>query len=105
MTVRAVDMQTQVGRLGEASRLQHLTDMQSQVTQHAQTKVVQTVAERAQSQVNQRPSAQQQAIGRDGRGNGGGGQNSPQGQPRKQASPKPESPAEPGLGQRLDVKL
>jgi hypothetical protein len=106
MTVRAVDMQTQIGRLNEVSRLQHQNDVQPHVLLHAQTQVVKTQAERAQTQVNRKPQAEQPAVNRDGKGGGGGaGGNRPQPQAKQASAEKPGLPSEPGRGHRLDVKL
>jgi DNA-binding protein H-NS len=108
MTVRAVDMQTMLPRLAEAGRLQQQVDAQPALTQHAQTAQVAAKAERAQHQVNQKASAEQTPVRKDGGGRGGSGGGPPGERPggrRPPAEPAKELSVEPGLGHRLDVKL
>jgi len=105
MTVRAVDMQTMIPRLNEASRLQHQAEQQPQLAQHAQTLVAQARTERAQHQVNAKMPAEHATLEKDGRSPGGGGGQSRARKDGKQSAGKEAQPAEPGLGHRLDVKV
>lgn len=106
VTVRAVDMQTMIPRLTEASRQQQQADSRPQVMQHNQTAVVQAQTERAQQAVFHKPQAEQGTVHRDGGNKGGsGGEGQPR-QPRRQkAEAGREGPVEPGRGHRLDVKV
>jgi DNA-binding protein H-NS len=100
-------MQTMIPRLNEASKLQHQAEQQPIVTQHSQTAAMQARVERAQHQVTHKAPAEQAAIHKDGGGQGSGG-NQRQQQPKKpaaKAEPAKGQAAEPGLGQRLDVKI
>lgn len=106
MTVRAVDMQTMIPRLNEASRQQHQTDTRPQVMQHNQTAVMQAQTERAQQAVMHKPQAEQGTVRRDGGQKGGGGQSGEGRQSRQQQKEAGrEGPVEPGRGLRLDVKV
>lgn len=106
MTVRAVDMQTMIPRLNEASKLQHQADQQPQLAQHAQTLAAQARVERAQHQVNAKMPAEHAEIRKDGGGQGsGGGGAQPQARKGRKEPAAKEQPAEPGLGHKLDVKV
>lgn len=110
MTVRAVDMQTMIPRVGEVGRMQQEAQTRPLALQHVQTALVQSAAERAQHQVGEKPAPQKVAARKDGDGGEGqgGARREPQGRRAKgQAGqePKAEAPRQPGLGQRLDVKL
>ncbi|HWI62390.1 MAG TPA: hypothetical protein VNT75_11165 [Symbiobacteriaceae bacterium] len=108
MTVRAVDMQTMIPRLNEASRLQHQAEQQPQLAQHVRTAVEQARVERAQSQVNAKmPTEHATTVKRDGGGQSGGGGGQPQPRARKdgKAGAKEQQPTEPGRGHKLDVKV
>ncbi|HYF95554.1 MAG TPA: hypothetical protein VD969_25355 [Symbiobacteriaceae bacterium] len=105
MTVRAVDMQTMIPRLNEASRLQHQAEQQPQMAQHVQTAVAQARVERAQHQVNSKIPVEHAAINKDGGGKSGGGGRQGAGKNRRDGGAGEQHPAEPGLGHRLDVKV
>lgn len=105
MTVRAVDMQTMIPRLNEASKLQHQAEQQPQVAQHSQAAAMQARVERAQHQVTQKAPAEQAAIHKDG-GKGSGGQpEREKKKPAAKADPAKSQDVEPGVGHRLDVKI
>ena len=105
MTVRAVDLQTMIPRLNEASRLQQQAELAPQMAQHAQTLAEQARAREAQNQVKAKADVENARIRKDGRGQGGGGQPGA-GKERKSPASEPQKPAlEPGRGHKLDVKL
>ncbi|MDF2627925.1 MAG: hypothetical protein K0R39_1756 [Symbiobacteriaceae bacterium] len=107
MTVRAVDLQTMIPRLNEASRLQQQAELLPQMAQHAQSLAEQARARDAQSRVLAKTNVENARIGREGKGQAGGGGQPGAGKERKDTVPggsqKPVS--EPGRGHKLDVKL
>lgn len=103
MTVRPVDMLTMLPRLTEAGRLQHVNDQRPAVLQHVMNAQGQNRTERQLKQVNQKSSAEQAGIQRDG-----GRRNQQPDQEQRERNKKEQekgAPGEPGLGSRLDVKL
>lgn len=105
MTVRAVDMQTMIPRLNEVSRIQAQAEVQPHVAQHAHAQVVQGQAQRAQQQVRQTAQAQQGKVRQEGERRQGGQQPQARSGGKEQSRQGQEAPAQPGVGNRLDVKL
>lgn len=105
MTLKAVDMQTMIPRLNEASRMQQQAELAPQMASHAQALAEQVRAREAQSQVKAKLNVGRAMIRGDGKGQSGGGQPGA-GKERKNAPPGEQKPAlEPGLGHKLDVKI
>lgn len=106
MTVRAVDMQTMIPRLNEASRMQQQAELAPQMASHAQALAEQARAREAQNQVKAKLNVEHGTIRRDGKGPGGGGGQQGAGKERKSAAQGEQRPApEPGRGHKLDVKI
>jgi len=105
MTVRAVDMQTMIPRLNEASRMQHHNDQQPSVASQAQAATLQQRAERAQQQVTQKSNAGKASIQKDGKGQGGGAQAQQQGKGQAKGQAEQGGQGKPRSVTRLDVKV